>query len=173
MQGLQIQLVVALDRHEAHRGPTHSFRDRLRIDIVILVGLTASRTAQASDAPRAPALGAPGPKCEPPQDSMPITWIFRFAVKRSSCAREKSVCARLPLRVRSDLPGEKSSCRDQCRSYVCSWDVSFAVLRLSSFCQNEVAEVFPESLSGGAARRSPNRAVEPGTRRTRFPVVSP
>src|SRR5271166_2344145 len=39
MQGLQVQLVIALDRHETHPWPGHSFSDRLGIDIVALVRL--------------------------------------------------------------------------------------------------------------------------------------
>jgi hypothetical protein len=39
VQGLQIQLVIGLDRHEAHRRPCDSLSDRLGIDIVALVGL--------------------------------------------------------------------------------------------------------------------------------------
>ena len=39
MQRLQIQLIIALDRHEAHRGPTHGLPDRLRIDVIVLVCL--------------------------------------------------------------------------------------------------------------------------------------
>src|ERR1700675_3478431 len=37
MQGLQIQLVIGLDRHETHRWPCDSLSDRLRIDVVALV----------------------------------------------------------------------------------------------------------------------------------------
>src|SRR5258708_18719382 len=37
MQGLQIQLVISLDRHETHRRPCDSLRDRLGIDVVALV----------------------------------------------------------------------------------------------------------------------------------------
>jgi hypothetical protein len=39
MQGLQIQLVVRLDRNEAHTWPSHGLGDRFRIDIVVLVRL--------------------------------------------------------------------------------------------------------------------------------------
>src|SRR5258706_8260188 len=39
VQGLQIQLVIGLDRHEAHRRPCDSLSDRLGIDIVALVRL--------------------------------------------------------------------------------------------------------------------------------------
>src|SRR5882672_2778718 len=39
MQGLQIQLVIGLDRHEAHRRPCDSLSDRLGIDVVALVRL--------------------------------------------------------------------------------------------------------------------------------------
>src|SRR5260370_27959592 len=37
VQGLQIQLVISLDRHETHRRPCDSLRDRLGIDVVALV----------------------------------------------------------------------------------------------------------------------------------------
>src|SRR5216684_7940814 len=37
MQGLQIQLVIGLDRHKAHGRPCDSLRDRLSIDVVALV----------------------------------------------------------------------------------------------------------------------------------------
>src|SRR5713226_2173631 len=39
MQGLQIQLVISLDRHETHRRPCDSLRDRFSVDVVALVGL--------------------------------------------------------------------------------------------------------------------------------------
>ena len=39
MQRLQIQLVIGLDRHEPHSGPTHSLSYRFRIDVVTLVRL--------------------------------------------------------------------------------------------------------------------------------------
>src|SRR5579863_10727376 len=39
MQRLQVQLVIGLDRHEPHRGPTHSLSYRFRIDVVTLVRL--------------------------------------------------------------------------------------------------------------------------------------
>src|SRR5260370_21146345 len=37
MQGLHIQLLISLDRHETHRRPCDSLSDRLGIDIVALV----------------------------------------------------------------------------------------------------------------------------------------
>src|SRR6266851_5425216 len=37
MQGLHIQLVISLDRHETHRRPCDSLSDRLGINIVALV----------------------------------------------------------------------------------------------------------------------------------------
>src|SRR3984893_786126 len=37
MQGLHIQLVIRLDRHETHRRPCDSLSDRLGIDVVALV----------------------------------------------------------------------------------------------------------------------------------------
>src|SRR5258708_37880402 len=37
VQGLQGQLVIGLDRHETHRRPCDSLRDRLGIDVVALV----------------------------------------------------------------------------------------------------------------------------------------
>src|ERR1700688_4992216 len=37
MQGLHVQLVISLDRHETHRRPCDSLSDRLGIDIVALV----------------------------------------------------------------------------------------------------------------------------------------
>src|SRR5712691_6577385 len=37
VQGLQIQLVISLDRHETHRRPCDSLRDRLGIDVIALV----------------------------------------------------------------------------------------------------------------------------------------
>src|SRR5258708_10927512 len=37
MQGLHIQLLISLDRHETHRRPCDSLRDRLGIDVVALV----------------------------------------------------------------------------------------------------------------------------------------
>src|ERR1700676_749910 len=39
MQGLQIQLPLGLDRHKAHPGPLHRFRNGFRIQEVTLVGL--------------------------------------------------------------------------------------------------------------------------------------
>src|SRR5712692_954563 len=39
MQGLQIQLVIRLDRHKTHRRPRDGLSDRLRIDVVALVRL--------------------------------------------------------------------------------------------------------------------------------------
>src|SRR6202140_5324081 len=39
VQGLQVQLVIALDRHKAHGRPGDSLRDRFSIDVVALVGL--------------------------------------------------------------------------------------------------------------------------------------
>ena len=39
MQRLQIELIIALDRPEAHRGPPHGLGDRFRIDEVVLVRL--------------------------------------------------------------------------------------------------------------------------------------
>lgn len=39
MQGLDVRLRPALDRHEAHRRPCRGFRDRFGIMVVILVGL--------------------------------------------------------------------------------------------------------------------------------------
>jgi len=39
VQRLEIQLVVGLDRHEAHPWPTHCLGNRLSIDIVTLVRL--------------------------------------------------------------------------------------------------------------------------------------
>src|SRR5260370_39979991 len=39
MQGLQIQLRLVLDRDKSHRRSLNRFRDRFRIDIVVLVGL--------------------------------------------------------------------------------------------------------------------------------------
>ena len=38
VQGLQIQLVIALDRYEAHPRPPDRLRDRLGVDVVTLVG---------------------------------------------------------------------------------------------------------------------------------------
>src|SRR6266851_1273682 len=37
MQGLQIQLVISLDRHETHRRPCDSLSNRLGIDVIALV----------------------------------------------------------------------------------------------------------------------------------------
>jgi hypothetical protein len=39
VQGLQVQLVIALDRHKAHGRPGDSLRDRFSIDVVALVRL--------------------------------------------------------------------------------------------------------------------------------------
>src|SRR6201987_5778746 len=39
VQRLQVQLIVALDRHKAHRGTGYRFGDGFGIDVVILVGL--------------------------------------------------------------------------------------------------------------------------------------
>jgi len=39
MQGLQIQLVIALDRYEAHLRPLDCLRNRLGVNVVALVGL--------------------------------------------------------------------------------------------------------------------------------------
>jgi hypothetical protein len=37
VQGLKIKLGFALDRDKSHRGPLHSFCDRFRVDVVVLV----------------------------------------------------------------------------------------------------------------------------------------
>ena len=39
MDGLQIQLIIAVDRHETHPGASHGLGDCFRIGVVILVGL--------------------------------------------------------------------------------------------------------------------------------------
>src|SRR5437660_112108 len=39
MHGLQIQMLLGFDRHEAHRWPLYCFRDGFCIDVVALVGL--------------------------------------------------------------------------------------------------------------------------------------
>src|SRR5258706_14945036 len=53
MQGLQIQLVISLDRYKAHRRPCDSLSDRLGIDIVALVCFHVRlHTAPESVAPR-------------------------------------------------------------------------------------------------------------------------
>src|ERR1700751_2552016 len=39
VQRLQVQLIVALDRHKAHRGTGYSFGNGFGIDVVVLVGL--------------------------------------------------------------------------------------------------------------------------------------
>jgi len=39
MQGLEIQLVIGLDRHEAHRGSSHGLSNGLGVDVVTLVRL--------------------------------------------------------------------------------------------------------------------------------------
>ena len=39
MHGLQIQMLLGFDRHEAHRRPLHCFGDRFRINVVALVRL--------------------------------------------------------------------------------------------------------------------------------------
>jgi hypothetical protein len=39
MQGLQIQLIIGLDRHKAHRRPCYRLGNRFRIDEIAFVGL--------------------------------------------------------------------------------------------------------------------------------------
>jgi hypothetical protein len=52
VQRLHIQLFIALDRHEPHRGPSHGFGDGFSIDVVVLVrlhvGLDVLRGNQAN-----------------------------------------------------------------------------------------------------------------------------
>src|SRR4030088_3399198 len=67
MQGLQIQLVIALDRYEAHLWPLDCLRNRLGVNVVALVGLYVrlQHPARPPPPPHPPALTAPAIKCEP------------------------------------------------------------------------------------------------------------
>src|SRR5689334_11026561 len=90
MPGLQIQLVIALDRYEAHLRPPHCFRNRFSINVVALVRLYIRLYILRRHQPylMTCSLRARPRKCDPPQASMPINSTCRFAVKSNSCLRE-------------------------------------------------------------------------------------
>jgi len=89
-QGLQIQLVIALNRYEEHLRPLDCLRNRLGINVAALVRLYISLTycAGISRTSRPCSSRALPLESGPPQASMPINLACRFAVKCSSCLRE-------------------------------------------------------------------------------------
>src|SRR3954452_9894382 len=90
MQRLQVELIIGLDRHEAHVLPRHRFGDCFGIEEVVLVRLEKrlyelrrdSRTSWPCSRSAAPM------KCAPEQASMPTRACCIFAVYVSSCWRE-------------------------------------------------------------------------------------
>src|SRR5579864_3595773 len=90
MQGLQIQLVIALDRYEAHLRPPDCLRNRFSINVVTLVRLYIRLDILRRHQPYLVTLLSQSPprKCDPPHASMPINSTCRFAVKSNSCFRE-------------------------------------------------------------------------------------
>src|SRR5258708_18902526 len=90
VQGLQIQLVIGLDRHKAHGRSCDSLGDRLGIDVVALIGFHVRLHILRRYQPHVVSLF---PQCSAKKmrtsaASMPINPTCTFAVNRSSCVRE-------------------------------------------------------------------------------------
>src|SRR4030088_943686 len=87
MQGLQVKLVVRLDRNEAHVLPVDSFGDRFRIEEVVLLDFTKGFTnwAGISFTSWPCSRKVRRRKCAPEQASIPIKQVCRFAVKAINC----------------------------------------------------------------------------------------
>lgn len=129
MEGLQIELILRLDRNETHVLSFHGLGDRFRVAVIVLVGFTKGRTNCAGiRRTSCPCSRRARPrKCDPTPASIPINdegsffWNCRTMVSRDP--GDIIRCERHSVGALKSAPGKT-------RSENCYDDLCFGVFPL-------------------------------------------